>query len=114
MPDSIFQWMRESECKIIAVTLDLEKHCQKYNRPAHPVAYTLLVMLERFQYLLEETGDTGTAIYEKFNSKMRKKTEIEFKWLNNNSSFPAFSALDNIKGKVRNGDSQKRSNLADV
>ena len=106
IPESIFRWISESDCSLLAVTIDLEKHCKKYERPANPVAYTLLVMLERFQYFLEENNDIGIAIYEKYNAKMRKKSEIELKWLSRIPGFNLFSTLDNIEQHVMNGNPQ--------
>ena len=103
IPDTIFNWIETSNCTLLSVTIDLEKHCERYGRPIDPVAYTLLVMLERFQYFLEDEHDKGIAIYEKFNSKMRKKVKMELKWLNKLTTFKFFSGLENIVEDVRNG-----------
>ena len=102
--DSIFSWIKESDCNLLSVTINLKEHYKKYDHPINPVAYTLLVMLERFQYFLEENNDTGIAIYERYNAKMRKKTEMELKWINTKPNFKLFSTFNNIKGNVRNGD----------
>lgn len=103
IPDSIFKCIRESDCKLLAVTLDLEEHCKRYERPPHPMAYTLLVMMDRFHHLLKDVDDSGTVIYEKYNSSLRKKVEGQLKWLMNDPRLSSLS-IYNIKGNVRNGD----------
>lgn len=108
--DSIFRWIQNADCHLLSVTIDLDKHCQ-YKNPADPRAYSLLLLLERFQYFLEDYGDNGIAIYEKFNSKMRKKAEIEQRWLKQIPSFPVPTSLNLLKEKVRNGDPSKEPML---
>ncbi|MCA9820868.1 MAG: DUF3800 domain-containing protein [Nitrosarchaeum sp.] len=108
--DSIFKWIENAECWLLSVTIDLDKHC-KYTKPADPRAYSLLLILERFQYFLQEKADTGIAIYEKFNAKMRKKAEAEQKWLQKIPKFPVPTNLNLLKEKVRNGDPVKEPML---
>jgi len=110
IPNRIFKWIQNADCKLISITIDLEKHC-KYPRPADPRAYSLLLMLERFQYFLEDEWDQGIAFYEKFNAKMRKKVENELKWLQNIPTFPTPTSLYLLDGKVRNGDPAKETIL---
>lgn len=108
--DSIFRWIQNADCHLLSVTIDLDKHCQ-YKRPADPRAYALLLLLERFQYFLEDYRDTGIAIYEKFNAKMRKKAEMEQRWLRQIPSFPIPTNLSLLSQKVRNGDPTKEPML---
>lgn len=103
IPDDVFLIIQNLECNLLSVTIDLEKHCTKYKTPAEPRAYSLLLMLERFQYFLEANHDVGIAKYERFNAKMRKSAEMELKWLRSKHNFPYFSALPNIQDKIQNG-----------
>lgn len=103
IPEKVFSWIRNSNCRLLSVTIDLDKHCQ-YERPVDPRAYALLLILERFQYFLEDNHETGIAIYEKFNAKLRKKAENELRWLRNIPTFPKPTNFSLLDGKVRNGD----------
>lgn len=104
IPNSIFSWIENSNCRLLSVTVNLRSHYQKYTHPIDPIAYALRVMLERFQYFLEDNDGKGTAIYEKFNAKMRKKAEADLKWLRRNTGFRFYSKLSNVEKPVVNGD----------
>ncbi|MCA2004141.1 MAG: DUF3800 domain-containing protein, partial [Candidatus Nitrosotenuis sp.] len=103
IPETIFTWIQNANCSLLSVTIDLDKHCE-YEYPADPRAYALLLILERFQYFLEDNHDFGTAIYEKFNAKLRKKVEMEQKWLRKIPTFPSPTDLHLLAERVRNGD----------
>lgn len=104
IPQDVFSLIRTLDCSLLSVTIDLQYHCIRYPRPANPRAYSLLMILERFQYFLEQNNSTGKAIYERFNAKMRKRAEMELKWLRNIPTFPAPTNLNNIQGRVITGD----------
>ena len=106
IPNSIFKWIENGDCDLLSVTIDLDKHCE-YERPADPRAYALLLLLERFQYFLEDQTDIGIAIYEKFNAKMRKDVERDQRWLQKISTFPVPIKLDLLAGNVINGNPSK-------
>lgn len=103
IPEEIFSIIRSEECWLLSVTIDLERHCRKYEWPVDARAYSLLVILERFQYFLEEKNSTGKAIYEEYNAKLRKRTELELRKLQKYTKFPQFTDLGNIQGKVERG-----------
>lgn len=107
IPEQIFSWIKNSTCNLISVTIDLDKHCQKYKRPADPRAYALLLILERFQYFLKDKDGRGIAIYEKFNAKLRKKTQFELKQLQSNTAFPNPVKISLSNLNVKNGDPTK-------
>ena len=44
---------------LLSVSIDLKKHCKKYLRPVNPIAYGLYLILERFQYFLEDYNGKG-------------------------------------------------------
>jgi hypothetical protein len=48
--DVIFDKIVSTKCNLLSVTIDKKKHFTKYSKPANPRAYSLYVMLERFQY----------------------------------------------------------------
>lgn len=110
----VFDIIKRLDCALVSVTVDIFRHCTKYKKPANPRSYALLLMLERFQYFLEVNKSHGVAIYERFNSKMRKRAMIESRWLQSHSTFPTIR-LDNISRRVRDGDPTKEPilNLAD-
>jgi hypothetical protein len=114
IPQKIFDLIRTLDCSLLSVTIDLASHCT-YPRPANPRAYSLLLILERFQYFLEANNSTGKAIYERFNAKMRKKAELELKWLQSIPTFPTPTNLNNIHRKVITGDPTREPilNIAD-
>lgn len=104
LADSVFNIIEKSDCVLLSVTINLERHCKKYSTPANPQAYTMLIMLERFQDFLEENNGEGRAIYERFNKKTRKKVERTMAGLRSILSFRHYRELSNIRGHVQNGD----------
>jgi hypothetical protein len=105
--DQMFNGINRSDSYLISVTIDKEKHCRRYYKPVNPTGYGLYLMLERFQYFLEEHGDVGFAIFERFNSKMRQRVERVRKWLEYTGTFPVFTNFENIIRHVTNGDPAK-------
>ena len=103
IPRDVFAAISSLDCSVISVTIDLATHCTKYPNPANPVAYSLLLLRERFQYFLEDNNSAGKVIYERFNAKMRKKTELASKWLQGIPTFPNPTRLQNIQPKVAYG-----------
>lgn len=110
----VFDSILRNDCTLLSVTIDLEKHCT-YPRPANPRAYSLLLMLERFQYFLAEQNSIGVAIYERFNAKMRKKAEMEMRRLQKIPSFPVPTQLNNVRRRIMAGDPTQEPilNMAD-
>ena len=100
----MFELIKKSDCRMLSVTINLERHCRKYGIPADPKAYAILIMMERFQDFLEEQGAQGRAIYEKFNKKSRKKAERTIRGLKEVLRFRHYRELNNIRGNVQNGD----------
>lgn len=105
--NEIFSAIKSLDCALISVTLDLDNHCRKYSKPANPRAYTLLLLLERFQYFLEDKNTKGEALYEMYNSRLRKKVELVQKHLLDNENFPKPTALSNVSRRVKFGDPTK-------
>jgi hypothetical protein len=105
--DQMFNGIKLTKSYLVSVTIDKEKHCKRYSRPVNPTGYGLYLMLERFQYFLEEHEDIGFAIFERFNSKMRKMVERVHKWLEFTGSFPIFTNFENIIRHVTNGNPAK-------
>lgn len=100
----MFDLIKKSDCHLLSVTINLERHCKKYYTPANPKAYAMLIILERFQDFLEENGADGRAIYEKFNKKTRKKIERTIVGLKEILRLRNYKELNNIRGHVENGD----------
>lgn len=105
LSDDIFDIIKETECTLLSVTINLDRHCKKYKeKAADPMAYSMLIMLERFQDFLEEENGEGIAIYERFNQRLRRKVEYTWSWLKYALSWRHYKKLKNIKGKVKNGE----------
>ena len=104
IPDAIFDWIKNSGCHLIIVTIDLSKHYDKYTMPINPVSYALYVMLERFQYFLDYENEKGVAIYERFSATMRKKAEMDIRRLRRLTKFKFYSELSNIDAPIKYGD----------
>lgn len=104
LADRVFFTIKKIDCNLISVTIDIEKHCRRYGVPINVRAYTLFLLLERFQYFLEDHGTQGRAIYEKYNSKLRHKIEKIHQWFIEYPNFPKITDFKNIQGIVREGD----------
>lgn len=111
----VFDIINRLDCALLSVTINLHAHYERYERPVSPRAYSLLLLLERFQYFLEDSSSQGIAIYERFNAKMRKKVMLETKWLQNYPKFAIPTKLNNIHQHIKYGDPTKEPilNLAD-
>ena len=109
--NAMFDKIALSDCNLISVTIDKENHCRTYNHPINPLAYALYILQERFQYFLEDVDDTGTVIYEQYNSRLRKMVERVMTWLTVNTSFSVRTQFNRIAGVI-NGRSLRRTNTA--
>ena len=104
LANAVFDAVKNIDCHLISVTLDLYNHCRKYSSPLNPRGYTMYLLLERFQLFIEEKNDNGIAIYENYNSHLRKKVELIHKWIVEYPDFPSNVRFNNIEKTVRNGD----------
>ena len=105
--NQIFSAIKSIDCSLISVTLNLYYHCYHYSKPVSPRAYTLRLLLERFQYFLEDNNERGDASYERYNSQLRKKVELAQKHLLANDNFPKPTTLSNLSKRVKSGDPLK-------
>lgn len=102
--NTIFDSINSIDCKLVSTTIHKPSHEANYEWSVNVRAYTLLLCLERFQYFLEDVNGEGRAIYERFTNNLRRKMSGELYRLQAIPTFPYFTNLDKIKGKVRNGD----------
>ena len=102
--DDVFKTINDSKCTLLSVSINIEKHCKRYDWPANPKAYSMLIMLERFQGFLTEQNSDGQAIYERFNKQERKKIESTMIRLQTLLPMRYRVELNNIKGRVKSGD----------
>ncbi len=105
--NDVFDVIKGQECFLLSVTIDLMQHCKKYDMLVDPKSYAMLIMLERFQYFLEEQEKEGIVIYERFNKKTRKKVERTIKKLQKMLRYQHYKELKSVRGHVKNGDPQK-------
>lgn len=101
--DCVFDVIKNVDCSLLSVTIDLEKHYSKYTSPKTPIAYGLYLILERFQYYLEENGEKGRAIYEQYNDTLKRKVSQTHKEFDENHNFPKFTNFGNLID-ICNGD----------
>jgi Protein of unknown function (DUF3800) len=74
--NDVFDMIKSIDCRLLSVTIDLQKHYTKYSNPFSPRAYGLYLMFERFQYFLRDNNENGEVIYERYNPKIRKNVEL--------------------------------------
>lgn len=104
LADEMFQIIINTPCTLLSVTLDLNDHYQRYIYPADPKAYTLLIMLERFQNFLSDEQSTGSAVYERFRHTERVRVQKTIEELSLRLSSKHHVELNNIVGDVQDGD----------
>ena len=102
--NTIFNAINTIDCNLLSVTIDLDRHCTKYNNPVSPLAWTLYLIMERFQYFLEDTNEKGEIIFERYNSRLRRKVNQIHLEFNQNPNFPKFTDLINITSPIIDGD----------
>jgi hypothetical protein len=105
--NTIFNAINTIDCKLVSATIHKPSHEAKYDWSVNVKAYTLLICLERFQFFLEDVNNEGNAIYERFTNSLRRKMTQELQQLQSIPTFPYFTNLNKIKGKVKNGDPSK-------
>ena len=109
----VFDAIFSIDCKLFSVTLDLDYHYSLYGGTAiFPMSLTLRYILERFQYFLEQIGDTGKAIYEMFTESLRDKVYKDWKILDGYPNFPRPTNFSNLKKTVETGDPTREPMLA--
>ena len=112
--DCMFCSISNIDCKLLSVTIDIQKHCKKYKKPIDVLAYALYLILERFQYFLVEYNQNGKIVYERYNAILRHKVEKDHMYLNKNPNFPKpIEFLDMVK-EIENGDPTKEPMLSFV
>ena len=104
LTEDAFTIIKKSDCVLLSVTINLERHYERYPNLVNPQAYAMLIMLERFQDFLEEKNGEGKAIYERFNRKTRKKVEHAMEGLHVSFRLRHYKELSHIRGHVENGD----------
>jgi hypothetical protein len=102
--DRIFDAIISVDCYFLSVTIDLKKHCENYSSPYNPIAYALYLILERFQYFLEDYYTKGRVTYERFYPRLQRKVYQVHIDLKKNPNFPYHTNFENIIGRVKNGD----------
>jgi hypothetical protein len=81
LADDVFNVVINRECHLLSVTINLERHCLTYATPIHPRHYSLLLILERFEYFLRDKNSYGNAIYEQVEPRIQKKMQSAYRIL---------------------------------
>ena len=103
LTNEVFSIIEKSDCFLLSVTVDLEKHYSNNVNPFNPQAYVMLLMLERFQGFLEKKNGHGKVIYEKFDKKMRKNVRQTMREVREGLRHLHYKELGNIKEPIENG-----------
>ena len=66
LADSMFSTIVNMPCHFVSVSINKNRHYQKYQRPVKAQAYTLLICMERFELFLREHDGEGDMVYERY------------------------------------------------
>lgn len=99
--DTVFSAICNIDCTLISVSINKRRHHEKYKNPVNVMVYVLLANMERFQFFLEDSNATGTAYYEEFTNRTRRKITHEIGAIHSMTNFS--DTLNNIRGKIKNG-----------
>ena len=108
LADDVFNIISAHPCVLLSVALDLENHYGKYIQPFNPKAYTLLVMMERFQLFLSGKQSMGIAFYEEFHYKERVNIQNIMLASQRMLSPIRHVSLNNIHENIKDGDPIKQ------
>lgn len=106
----IFNAIITMDCSLIAASLDLENHCNKYTDRINAKAYMLFLCLEQLEKIKNRTGISSEVTYEEFN-QIRKKIKSEVNKLLSFSTFPNPQNLRNVERFVKSGKQKQYSGL---
>jgi len=104
LADEVFDAITSINCHLISASVNKPNHRNRYDWAVNVRAYSLLLCLERFQYFLEDENEEGQAVYEQFTNNIRRRMTRELIRLQDMPTFPLFTNLDNIRGRITNGD----------
>ena len=110
LADEIFDTVSSFDCAVIAASLDLEKHCNKYNDRINAKAYMLFLCYEKLVEIKKQENITIEIIYEEFNH-IRKKIKKEITKLLSFPTFPNPQNLRDIENYVKSGKQNQHSGL---
>jgi hypothetical protein len=94
----VFDSIKEINCFLLSVTIDLQKHYTRYSDPITPISFGLYLILERFQYFLEEfNASKCRVIYERYNDALKQEVSQTHYRLHENPNFPKFTDLSGFE-----------------
>jgi hypothetical protein len=101
--DEMFNAINTIDCNLLSVSINIENHRTKYNKPVNIHGYALYLLLERFQYFLDNNSQNGKIIYERYNNRLRHKVHNVHVYFKSNRNFPNYTTFKNIVGTIENG-----------
>jgi len=101
LADDVFNTIINRKCSLISITIDLERHCSKYAYPIHPRHYSLLLILERFEYFLRQNGSRGEAVYERVEPQIEKKMQSAYRKLPSTFNIPNPTRLLKVNPHIK-------------
>lgn len=103
--NKMFEAICSINCKLLSVSINVKRHADHYkDKAANPRAYALLLLMERFQYFLEEVGEKGVGIYERYNKHLRRKVESVQHGLLSRDRFPKPTDFTNVSRSIKSGE----------
>lgn len=108
--NEIFVSIESLDCAVLAASLDIENHCNKYNDRINAKAYMLFLCYEKMVQIENQEGITTEIIYEQFN-QIRRKMGREITKLLSFSTFPNPQNLRDIENHVKSGRQDQYSGL---
>lgn len=109
LTDDVFNVVITLDCSLIVASLDIQKHCNKYNDRINPKAYMLFICYEKLEQIRNNANISAEVIYEEFN-QIRKKINDEIQKLLS-FNFPNPQNLRDIEKHVKSGKQNQHSGL---
>lgn len=106
LADDMFNAVINFDCNLIAASIDIQRHCNRYGDRVNPKAYMLFICQERLDQFKQNNSVSTMTVYEEFNH-IRKKIKDEITKLLNYTSFPNPQNLRQIERQVRSGKPQQ-------
>jgi len=100
LADEVFEIIQNFDCKLISATIDLANHYYQYKTPINPRYYALLLILERYQYFLEDSGSNGNVYYERVEGKLHKRMQRAHRNLSRWYNIPNPTNLANVNPRI--------------
>lgn len=101
--DEMFCVIKTIDCSLLSVSINIKNHRERYYYPVNIYGYALYLLLERYQYFLDEHDQNGKIIYERYSNNLRHKVHAVHNYFEDNENFPNYTTFRSILGDIENG-----------